>query len=134
MLEWEKRLVPHGFEITSRWIRGNHEMDISVHENELERKKENRRFANEDVEDIDSADVVVVFSPRENFGQGRGGRHWETGYAWGSKRWVVLVGEQENVFHHLERVIVTSEENLLSILEVIRGCILTMRSDKAAKW
>lgn len=53
--------------------------------------------AAEDIRDIDRADMIVMFTEPGVYS--RGGRHTEFGYALGSGKICVLVGEAENVFH-----------------------------------
>lgn len=54
------------------------------------------RYAEMDIEDVRSCDLLVLFS-----GGGRGGRHVETGVALALGKPVLVVGERENIFHHL---------------------------------
>jgi nucleoside 2-deoxyribosyltransferase len=90
-------LAVAGVVVTSRWIEGNHEIERDASGEDADRERQ--RFAEEDLEDINRADVLVIFSPREHFRTGRGGRHVEVGYAIGRGIPIVLVGERENVFH-----------------------------------
>ena len=77
--------------VTSRWIDGKHS-DAT--------RALSAVAATEDLEDIDAAEVLVIWSPREHFRTGRGGRHVEVGYALARGKRIILVGERENVFHH----------------------------------
>lgn len=79
-----------GFEITSRWIYGNHD--------DLPRVT----CAMEDLNDIDAAEIIVLLSGPGNLEQPeRGGRHFELGYASAIGKRCFILGERENVFHHL---------------------------------
>jgi hypothetical protein len=64
-----------------------------------------------DVEDILNADAFVLFTAEEAdyteipvAALTRGGRHWETGFAYAAGKEVILCGKRENVFHHLPDV------------------------------
>jgi hypothetical protein len=58
-----------------------------------------------DLQDIEAADTLVLFSEDPLIGTPRGGRHFETGYAFGRGKRVVIVGGEENIFHYLPSVI-----------------------------
>lgn len=92
MREWRALLAEHGVTVTSRWINDEHsDRDESRYAD----------YARVDLADIEAADAVIAYSPRENFRTGRGGRHVELGYALARGMRVILVGERENVFHWL---------------------------------
>jgi nucleoside 2-deoxyribosyltransferase len=94
-------LAEMGIVVTSRWIRGGHEWDgIDDEEIPIE---EAARFAREDLEDIDRADMVICFTEPPRSSASRGGRHVELGYALGKKP-IVIVGYRENVFCTLPEV------------------------------
>lgn len=65
-----------------------------------------KRWAVEDIEDIDAADALIAFTeaPGDTPGRSRGGRHVEFGYAIGKGKPVCIVGIRENVFCHLPQV------------------------------
>lgn len=59
-------------------------------------------YALRDLEDIDAADVIVVYNPVAFYKHGTGGRHVELGYALGKNKLIILYGgKPSNVFHHL---------------------------------
>lgn len=92
-----------GYEITSRWLAGNHQIDdqgISVEAGRVERE----RFAFEDFRDLVIADVCISFTESPRSTNSRGGRHVEFGIALGSGKPVFVVGHRENVFHCLSLV------------------------------
>jgi hypothetical protein len=109
-----EQLTAIGYQVTARWLCGDHDgaPDAATDEPLADRQ----RWAREDCQDIEAADVVVVFTanaawqltyPNSNgrlaaigFGAS-GGRHVETGYALANGATVLLVGEPENVFHWL---------------------------------
>ena len=92
-------LAKIGVETTSRWLNGGHEWvgtadeDIPVEANAV--------FANEDLEDIDAADVLICFTEPPRSGPARGGRHVEFGYALAKQKPILVVGHRENVFYCL---------------------------------
>lgn len=94
-----------GHQVTSRWIRGNHQISddgLSAQAKESERI----RLATEDLEDLNAADVVICFTEKPRSTNSRGGRHVEMGYALGTRaKVVVVVGPRENVFCCLPKVI-----------------------------
>src|ERR1017187_3872520 len=79
-------LEARGHSVPARWLLGEHQ----VHGVEAARLvqaggpvpvEEARPFAEDDIEDIEACDVFVAFTapPPQS---GRGGRHFESGYAW----------------------------------------------------
>jgi nucleoside 2-deoxyribosyltransferase len=104
MQEWAKRLEYFGHVITSRWIKGDHEI-ISDANGDADRQ----RFAEEDINGILSADVLIFHSHPDFFRSGRGGRHVELGVALALNKKIILIGERENVFHWLSCVEVYSD-------------------------
>lgn len=57
-----------------------------------------------DIEDIKAADAVVLFTVDPKTPTMRGGRHFESGYAYGSGKPLVICGPEENIFHMLPDV------------------------------
>lgn len=95
---------------TSRWLNGSHQAE-EIGPNGQRSIPRNghtyglaRRFATEDLEDIDAADVVVCFTEEHIPGAntGRGGRHVEFGYALAKGKRIIIVGPIENVFYSLD--------------------------------
>ena len=79
-------------EVVSRWLNGSHDGDGDVTEPLLL-----RRFAYEDLEDIEKCDVVVAMA---GHGGVSGGRHWECGYAMAKGKRIIIVGQRENAFQY----------------------------------
>lgn len=52
-----------------------------------------------DLQDLEAADMIVAFTEEEP--GGKGGRHFELGYAVRAKKRIILIGPRENVFHAL---------------------------------
>ena len=101
--ELGKYLCAMGHEIVSRWTLPDAEHVIPVGMSQQAADSERRRFAMEDIEDIDSCDwmISLMEEPRNN---GRGGRHVEFGYALALGKKLTIIGPKETVFHHLDQV------------------------------
>ena len=86
--------------VNSRWLKGDHVLEVG---SSLTVDEQNCRFAEEDVEDVTNADMLVMFScdPKT---PGRGGRHVEFGIAVALGIPIAVVGPKENVFHDLPEV------------------------------
>lgn len=87
------------FEITSRWIRGDHEMnrgDVA--------DQKNPAYALDDLLDVLRADIVIHKTEDNSVGYTSGGRHVEFGIALASGKQNIIIGPQENVFHYLPGV------------------------------
>jgi nucleoside 2-deoxyribosyltransferase len=118
--EYADQLRSLGHQVTSRWLLGQHqadELEVAAAGAVHEVPEIARRFAEEDVEDVTFADVVVAFSEPPRSSASRGGRHVEFGMAlgWvlagyttvdGRARRVAVIGQRENVFHCLPDVAV----------------------------
>jgi hypothetical protein len=85
-------LESKGVRVTSRWLEGLHE-NIAP-----------RRCAEDDLEDIQAAQGLLFFAENEGSGYQSGGRHVELGAAFVWQKWIWIIGEPENVFHHLSRI------------------------------
>lgn len=92
-----------GHNITSRWVQPDCDHVMPTGLSEQAEDSERRRFAIEDLEDINACDCVISLmeEPRSN---GRGGRHIEFGYALALGKRMVIIGPRETVFHHLDQV------------------------------
>lgn len=106
-------LMRNNIAVTSRWLFGSHDVPS---ESGMDRETK-ARFAIEDLDDIDRADVLVAFTEPEGAGPARGGRHVETGYAIGAGIPVLVVGPIENVFHAIpENTVVETWPEALRLL------------------
>jgi hypothetical protein len=96
-------LVARGHTVTSRWIdlHGGDQLESAIPDALNANPDEYRRFAEDDLADLEEADVVVSFTSAD--GGGKGGRHVELGYAacLFPPDQLMLVGPLENVFHAL---------------------------------
>jgi nucleoside 2-deoxyribosyltransferase len=88
-------------EVMSSWLLEPHPpcttMD-QVSEDDL------RGYAQRDLEDIEAADVMLLFTVDPLIPTVRGGRHVETGYCTCLKKPIYIVGPRENIFHYLPQV------------------------------
>lgn len=91
LFERAKDLVQAGHTVTSRWLKGNADIDTQDQ-------------VDMDLVDLLASDTVLSFvEPQGNYTTG--GRHVEFGYALalnhtGDERRLMLVGWPENIFHH----------------------------------
>ncbi len=103
-----------GFIVNCRWLTGSHQLHPGAEQLDKPSGFENqpdgitvlaRPFAEDDLEDIRQADILVLFSESPELSQTkRGGRHVEFGIALGLGKLLVVIGPRENVFHCLEKV------------------------------
>lgn len=102
LFERAKDLVQAGHTVTSRWLKGNADMD----------KQEQ---VDMDLVDLMASDTVMSFAntavdyTADGIAANTGGRHVEFGYALalnhcGDERTLMLIGWPENIFHHDEDV------------------------------
>lgn len=108
------QLEKNGVHVTSRWLREGGILKTNIVENEREGSL---HVLTNDLEDINIADVVVVFSPKKAFSNSTGGRHVEFGYSLGIGKRLILVGFRENVFHwHPDVTCVRTKKELFKLL------------------
>jgi nucleoside 2-deoxyribosyltransferase len=89
-----------GIAVTSRWLKER------AHPTSQMSEFDDTYLANTaqvDVQDIEDADVVVLFTVHPENGpcHRRGGRHFEAGLAVGLGKLLIICGPRENVFHYL---------------------------------
>lgn len=71
-----------------------------------------------DIDEIDAADGVILFTREPTTPFVRGGRMHEFGYAHGKGKRLIVCGPKENIFHYLPEVeVFDSWEVLLTALE-----------------
>ena len=105
-----------GIDVTSHWVEEPYDPKSDLDDPHYT-EKILRDISERDIRDIDAADTFVLFtiSPRTKFK--RGGRHFETGYAWSKGKSIILVGPYENSFHYLPGITrVTSWKALKQLL------------------
>lgn len=92
-------LTVAGWEVTSRWLDGQHQADFPDGDSTDPAHTEERAgWASDDLVDIDRAQVVVVFTEPADTDARRGGRHVELGYALAKRKTILTVGPLENIF------------------------------------
>jgi nucleoside 2-deoxyribosyltransferase len=87
-----------GFVVTSTWTDEPENPQVSLKDITDETL---RGYAGRDLEEIDNADLLVLFTVDPDQLTRRGGRHVEYGYAVGKGIPTCLIGPRENIFHHL---------------------------------
>ena len=98
LLEYAQQLDAAGIEVTSRWLKGGHQI---TEQQLLDDKALGIRFASEDWDDMEKADFMIAFTEEPRSAPNRGGRHVEFGIAFALGVMVYIVGPRENVFHAL---------------------------------
>src|SRR5437016_5058622 len=96
-----------GYVITSRWLTEHNGMPAE-------------QASTEDLEDIDKADALVLFTMIPEGGI-TGGREFESGYAYAKGKKLYLVGDQVNVFHS-KFPAAHRYENLAAFLKAFEPC------------
>lgn len=94
-------LIDLGHCITSRWVWGDRE---ALDDDLMDNPELAQRVAEEDLADLDEADICILFSETPRTPSTRGGRHFEFGWAYGSGMACIVCGPAENVFHLLPDV------------------------------
>lgn len=117
-------LSRNGFPVVSRWVDGTHERQFKELSGQFGRSTEadiwfQAKVAGEDIDDISSADMIVLFTEKPYSKLDRGGRHTEFGIARGLKKILVVVGPRENVFHYTPDVYVFS--NFENFIQALKG-------------
>ena len=95
-------LMENGFAVTATWFKEPESPTIQLDEVSDATLIE---YAKRDVAEIDAADVLILMSDPPREAHPRGGKHWETGYAYGKGKPVVVFGPVENIFHMLPDVL-----------------------------
>lgn len=119
LCEYRKQLREMGFLVQARWLDGNHQLADNgtpigesgkaiVEGDDSGCSDESRRlrakFAQDDWDDVTSADIVISFTEPPRSKANRGGRHVEFGIALARGARVIVVGYRENIFHWLPQV------------------------------
>ena len=99
--QYAAELRAGGIEVTSSWLDEPHKPTTQMHELTHE---EHQQYANQDVKDVQAADILVFFTdPTGSIV--RGGRHVEFGIALERRMPIFVIGNQrENIFHHMPGV------------------------------
>lgn len=112
----KKQLEELGVTVTSTWTDENAAANCSLKDFS---GGYHREMAIRDLNEIDAADAIVLFSVDPDTLTRRGGRHVEFGYAAGKGKRLFVVGPQENIFHHIPEVLqfATWEQFLGSVID-----------------
>jgi len=104
-----------GYEVVARWI-DQEDQDEGLGADVLtENPHLGTPYAQKDMEDIDKAGIVVLFTSGN--GGGRGGYHTELGLALARDIPIMIVGPRENVFHTLSQITrVSTIDELMTVL------------------
>lgn len=107
MYQWMERMAVErarfraaGFVCTSQWI-DNGEEEVAI--------KTRHDAAQMDLDDIDLADALVLYTLDHGTMFTSGGRMVELGYALAKNKGVFIIGDRENVFCHLNQVVICKD-------------------------
>jgi hypothetical protein len=109
------QLMDAGFVVTSSWLRKDFSDKPDMHENWLDFVTYEEWWGKTDVEDLYSADTLIVLAKKMS---SSGGFHTELGYFLGARRTnIIVVGDRPNVFFWTSNVRFTlSTEGLVEWL------------------
>lgn len=115
MQEVAKKLRDHGFEVTSGWIGGNHDV-IEKAETVESHDLTSRIVAEEDMRDLMRSDILLFIGDQPGAYRG-GGRWFEMGVAYANNMEIHCIGEREILFQYLAPITVhqTLEDFLASV-------------------
>jgi len=108
-----KELKIRGFTLVSTWYTEGYPPTVQLQDVSHE---ELRQIALRDVQELEQAEVLVVISDAPAYV--RGGKHFETGFAYRKGIPVVVLGEREHSFHYLPDVRVVS--NMRELFRILR--------------
>lgn len=94
--EIQRQLNEAGIETTSRWMRMEAEKPIENYDDDV---SEAQRRGEIDLDDVNAADILVIWKPRDAHRDTTGGHHVETGVSISQGKPIFLIGERENIFH-----------------------------------
>jgi nucleoside 2-deoxyribosyltransferase len=99
--EKSNELKALGIHVTSQWP-----WEDAAPTSSLEDVEEHRLKANalRDIQEIDEANTIVLFTQEPTKPFLRGGRMHEFGYAQGKRKRLIVCGPRENIFHYLAEV------------------------------
>lgn len=97
------QLQKKGHTVTSGWVEEPYDPSVSL--SELG-DGEKSAIALQDLNDVDRCEAFIFFAEPQDKQPPRGGRHVEFGYALKGMKKIVVIGDRENIFHHLPPQIV----------------------------
>jgi hypothetical protein len=117
MRQYRDDLQTRGVLVSSRWIdqHGGDVLESFVAEKLNADPEHCAQYAKIDLDDLAAADTVISFTGMG--GGGKGGRHWEAGWAYAARKRQILVGPREHVFHTLVYAVYPDWAALLSWLD-----------------
>lgn len=122
MKEERERFRAAGFEVTSQWIDNGEESVAIVTRHDA---------AQMDFNDIDLADILVLFTLDHGTMFSSGGRMVELGYAMAKGKAVFIVGDRENVFCHHDTITVCKDvDDALTKVGLYRDAIEKRKSEE----
>lgn len=134
LCDYREQLSARGFLVQARWLNGGHQLDHAgapigdngealVEAGACDRAAALRaRFAQDDWEDVCSAEIQINFTEPPRSSANRGGRHVELGIALARGQRVIVVGHRENIFHWLPQIEFFKDwSHALEALSVPRG-------------
>lgn len=116
LCKYREELRAQGHTVEARWLDGKHQLDnagtpIGDHGEKLVEEGNDSKnaalrakFAQDDWDDVMSAEVQINFTEPPRSTANRGGRHVEYGIALARGIRVIIVGHRENIFHWLPAV------------------------------
>lgn len=127
LCQYRSELEAMGYLVRARWLNGEHQLasdgtpigesgvalvEGSLRPGEVVSELEvseraaalRERFAMDDWEDVNVAELVISFTEPPRSSANRGGRHVEYGIALARGVRVIVVGHRENIFHWLPQV------------------------------
>lgn len=107
--------------VNSRWLEEKCAPTVTIHDFEPSGLL---APALDDIEDIKACDAFVLFTVDGETPTKRGGRHWESGFAYGIGKPIIVCGPRENIFHFLPDITVC--ENF----ELVKQELLKRRYDR----
>ena len=110
--------------VTARWI--------TMEKAEIRDEPYLQMWAQNDLDDVAAADVLLAISPFEYIEKGTGGRHVELGYALALKIPVILYGFPTNIFHHHPLVKCIAGGDFIKAIQNAAETRKTQSSDSAS--
>jgi len=113
LAQYRIELQELGHIVQARWLDGEHQLSndgtpigesgealVEVGQPECAAKLRTK-FALDDWEDVNAAELVISFTEAPRSKPNRGGRHVEYGIALANKVRIIVIGHRENIFHWL---------------------------------
>ncbi len=111
-----ERLIAEGHEITSTWV-----YQVLPNQNNPVQPGKAKEYGDRDLEETLKSTLLIQLTgdPKDIVPTG-GGRHIEFGIALAKQIPIIIIGPRENVFHHIEGVmVVASVYEAINCLQVI---------------